>query len=144
MVFDLLLHPERAARLAYQDDFDGTLPGLTAVLRHVTQKVWEADVPRDPYDAELQRLAQQAWTDALVGLAARDGAAPAVRARVTQHLRDLQAWLDEHPGPARDEETVAHRNLVFDQLDRYLFRLYRPDERRAEPTMPPGAPIGGF
>ncbi|MDX1530159.1 MAG: zinc-dependent metalloprotease, partial [Rhodothermales bacterium] len=36
LVLGLLVHPERAARLAYQADADAALPGLHAVLGHVT------------------------------------------------------------------------------------------------------------
>ena len=142
LVFDLVVHPERAARLAYQEDFDGDLPGLTEVLTRVTDRVWGSDVPRDPYAAELHRIVQIAWVDALLDAASRTDAAPAVAARVTHKLRDLHGWLRDNPGTRRDEETLAHRAYVFDQLDRYLFRLYRAEQRRDDLTLPPGSPIG--
>lgn len=142
MVFDQIAHPERATRLVYQADFDAALPDLQETLTQVTTAVWEAPVPEDAYDAELQRTAQQGWTDALLRLAAAPELAPAARARVDHHLRQLHAWLQAHPGGARDPETAAHRSQAFDQLDRYLFRLYRPDEPRQRLETPPGSPIG--
>ncbi|GIV59684.1 MAG: hypothetical protein KatS3mg043_0773 [Rhodothermaceae bacterium] len=142
LVLGLLVHPERAARLTYQKDFDPSLPDLSEVLTTVSEFVWERSVPDDPYDAELQRTVQQVWTDALLDVSTRDDLAPAVRARMTQHLREVHAWLQDHPGNPRDHETVAHRAFVFDQIDRYLFREYRPDEPRADLTLPPGSPIG--
>lgn len=141
MVLNLIIHPERAARLAYQNDFDEELPGLNDVLAQVTQELWESRIPGDAYDAELQRIVQQVWVDALLDVASRPKLAPAVRSRVTQHLRDLHAWLEANP-VRRGQETIAHRALIFDQIDKYLFRLYQPTERRVHSTTPPGSPIG--
>ena len=142
LVLGLIVHAERAARTVYQHDFDPDLPGLDEVLETVTDEVWAQDVPRDPYDAELQRIVQQVWVDVLIGVAADEQSASAVRARILQKLREIYAWVQENPGGRRDEETIAHRAFVFDQLDRYLLRLYQPGERRAVPYTPPGQPIG--
>ncbi len=142
LVLGLLIHPERAARLVYQADFDRSLPGLSEVLTAVSERVWERPVPADPYEAELQRIVQQVWTDALLDVATRADLAPAARARIIQHLREVQVWLQDHPGDPGDHETVAHRTLLFDQIDRYLYRPYRPDEHYGEVTVPPGSPIG--
>ena len=138
-----LAQSERLARLAYQEDFNSDLPGLSDVLARTSEVVWERSVPGDPYDAELQRIVQGVWTDGLLETAAGDDLAPAVRARVIQHLRGLQAWLEENPGRRRDVETIAHRALTFDEIDRFLFRIYDEDEAdRDEITVPPGSPIG--
>ena len=143
VVLSGLVHGERLARLAYQEDFDPDLPSLSDMLARTSEVVWERSVLSDPYDAELQRIVQGVWTDALLETAAGDDLAPAVRARVVQHLRGLQGWLEENPGRRRDAETVAHRALAFDEIDRFLFRLYDADEAtRAEITVPPGSPIG--
>ncbi len=142
MTLDLLLRPERLARLAYQEDFDEELPGVSEILTRVSKVIWEKKVPEDPYDAELQRIVQGVWTDALLEAAEQSRLAPAVRARVTQHLRELHAWLEDNPGSRRDHETVSHRSLLYDEIDRYLFRLYRPDERPPAVSAPPGSPIG--
>ena len=142
LVLGLLVHPERAARLTFQADFNPSLPSLLAVLNTTTNYLWEARLPDDPYDAELQRLVQAVWVEVLLDLAAREDAAPAVAARVNQHLGALHAWLQENPGNRRDTETVAHRLYVFEQLDRYLFRLYHPERARDALRLPPGSPIG--
>ena len=138
-----LAQDERLARLAYQEDFNPDLPGLSDVLARISEVVWERSAPSDPYDAELQRIVQGVWTDALLETAAGDDLAPAVRARVVQHLRNLQGWLEENPGRRRDGEAIAHRALTFDEIDRFLFRIYDKDEAdRDEITVPPGSPIG--
>jgi hypothetical protein len=142
LVLTLLVHPERAARLAYQADFDATLPDLAPVLTRISEHVWEQRISTDPYDAELQRIVQQVWTDVLLDGAARPKLAPAVRARFTQHLREVRQWLSDNPGNSKDRETIAHRSEAFDQIDRFLLRFYRAEEQTTAPATPPGQPIG--
>ena len=140
MVFDLLVHPDRAARLAYQSDFDMSLPTLTDVLDLTTASVWEAPVAGNAYDAELQRTVQQVWMDALLEQAGNDDAAPAVQARITQHLRGLHQWLQDNSG--RTPETQAHRAQAHDMIGRFLNRDQSTATMPADITIPPGSPIG--
>ena len=140
MVFDLLVHPDRAARLVYQHDAASDLPALRTVLDQTTEAVWKAPGFNDPYDSELQRTVQQVWTDALLEQAGNDDAALAVQARITQHLRDLHQWLQDHPG--RDEESRAHRAQVHDMIGRFLNRDQSTATMPADITIPPGSPIG--
>ena len=140
MVFDLLANPERAARLVYQEDFDENLPGLDDLYERVFRRVWRAGAPRDSYEAELQRLTQQVWTDALLNLVTRSDVAPAVRARTLYHLREIRLWLENSRG--RGGETIAHRDFIYDEINRVLNRQYQAMENRTEITTPPGSPIG--
>ena len=140
MVLDLIIHPERAARLAYQSDFDANLPTLDIVLDQVTAAVWEAPVSGNAYDAELQRTVQQVWTDALLEQAGNDDVAPAVQARITQHLRTLHQWLQNNMG--RTSETQAHRAQAHDMISRFLDRSQETAPLPADITIPPGSPIG--
>lgn len=142
LVLGLLIHPQRAARLVLQNDLNPDLPALTQLLTAITEHVWQQPISDNRYDAELQRIVQQTWTDALLSTAARANLSPGVRARLTQHLRTLTEWLEANPGRARDAETVAHRALQFDTIERFLLRLYSPEERRATADVPPGSPIG--
>ncbi len=142
LVLGLIIHPQRAARTVYQNDFNPGLPDFKEILEIVSSETWGRSIPRDPYDAELQRVVQQVWIDELMGVAANESNASAVRATATQKLREIQDWLRENPGGRRDEETIAHRAMVFDQIDRYLLRIYRQGEGRKALTTPPGSPIG--
>ena len=126
----------------YQHDFNPDLPDFEEVVEHISNETWGKSVPRDPYDAELQRVVQQVWIDELIGVAANERTAPAVRAMATMKLREIHGWLQENLGGRRDEETLAHRTFVYDQIDRYLLRDYRPGEGRVELVTPPGSPIG--
>lgn len=140
MVFSLLLDPARAARLVYQHDADRRLPDLSDVLETVTTRIWTTEPAEDAYLAELERIVQQTWLDEVLAVVTRPSLAPPVRYRLFQHLLDLRAWLDREPGD--DLETRAHRAHVFDQVDRFLARLYTPQERAVSPETPPGQPIG--
>ena len=140
-IVSLLLEPSRVSRLVVQRDFDGGQPGLLDMLVRVTNGLWLADVPENPYDAELQRITQQVWTDALLDAASSSRYAPAARSRITLHLRDIHAWLSNNTTD-EEEETQAHRLALLDDIDRFLFRPYQPEEEQRDVTPPPGSPIG--
>lgn len=149
LVFSLVLHPSRTARLAYQNDFDGSLPGLLDVLDTVTERVWAAPVPDNAYEAELQRLVQRDWTEHLLEAAGTnrrtnraDGTSAAARSQIVYHLRTLHGALQESMNEG-SPETQAHRMDLFDMVDRWLFRPWQPDEAPSpDATIPPGSPIG--
>ena len=140
-VFSLLLEPTRAARLMVQRDFDGGQPGLLDMLVRTTNKVWLEKEPSNAYAAELQRVTQQVWTDRLLDAASSTRYAPAVRARISLHLRDIHAWLSNNTQDT-EEETQAHRLAALDDIDRFLFRPYQPQEEHRSIETPPGSPIG--
>jgi len=140
MVLNGIVHPERAMRLVGQHDADASLPSLRSVLTTVTDRVWKADVPSDAYRAELQRSVQQVWTDVLLQRTGHTDVAPAVQARMTQHLRRLSNWLASNAGA--DAETQAHRGHMRDAIERFLQRSQEADAPPAELDTPPGSPIG--
>lgn len=140
-VFGLLLNPSRTARLAYQKDFNPALSDLIEVLVAVTQKVVLSDIPRDAYEAELQRQTQQIWVDELLTAAASSSQAPAARSGILFHLKDLMTWLADH-ADEYDDQTRAHRFAMLDDIDRYIFRPFQTTEKPLRVTTPPGSPIG--
>ena len=140
LVFSLILQPERLSRLAYQSDFDSTLPDLAEVLDTIFDSTWEQRTSSDPYDAGLMRLAQQTYANLLLDVLITSKTAHPVRAQVQRHLRDIQQWLETNPGSNIEE--IAHRDLVYDDINRVLSRDYVGMETRATITTPPGSPIG--
>ncbi|MEZ4702788.1 MAG: zinc-dependent metalloprotease [Rhodothermales bacterium] len=140
LTFGMILRPERAARLVNQHDFDDDLPEFRDVLTRVFDAIWDVSVDRDDYDAELQRLVQQVWVDQLLALATNAGTAYPVRARALLNLREIQVWLEQNRG--RDPETIAHRDLIYDDIQRVMTRKYEEMENRTELDTPPGSPIG--
>ncbi len=140
MVLEALVDPERAMRLIAQHDENAALPSFRDVLARSTDAVWKAEAPGDDYEAELQRTVQQVWTDVLLDRARTADIAPAVRSRLTQHLRSLRDWLGDNPGS--DAETRAHRAEMRDALDRFLQRPQDATTPPASLEAPPGSPIG--
>ena len=141
MTFDMIVQPQRAARLAYQALSDSDLPSLTEVLNTVSDNLWKSGVAAEPAQAEVQRITQTVWLESLIDLAAQSGTAPAVRAAVDAHLRETHAWLEANVASV-DDATRRHRVYHENELERFLFRPYsEASERRALAT-PPGSPIG--
>lgn len=140
MVLSAVVQPERAMRLIAQHDENENLPSLRAVLSHVTDEVWKSSVPDDRYHAELQRTVQQVWTDVLLSRADESDVAPAVQARVRQHLGTLADWLDRNPGASA--ETQAHRERINGSIRRFLERNHDADVPTPTVDPPPGDPIG--
>lgn len=140
MVLEALVQPERAMRLVVQHDANADLPGLRAVLTQITDHVWKNEQAEGPYRAELQRTVQQVWTDILLSRASGAQVAPAVQARLVQHLRDLEDWLGRNRGT--DAETQAHRRSLQALIQRYLTRDHSTETPAPELETPPGSPIG--
>jgi len=144
IVFSQILNPERAARLTYQSDLDETLPSFHHVMETVSDAVWGVTVSEDAYEAELQRVVQQVWIDELIGLSSDRTVAPAVRAFVMERLRGFMEWIPESEISANDRETRYHREMILDDIERYLSRDYEAEEQREMMTIPPGSPIGSL
>ena len=140
MVLDALTVPERALRLIEQRDATPDLPGLQGTLAQITDAVWKADPPADGYRAEVQRTVQQVWTDVLLDRADAADGAPAVQARLEQHLRTLRDWLADHPGEGA--EAKAHRTAVRTSIERFFDRSHDAAARPSTVDAPPGSPIG--
>jgi hypothetical protein len=137
MTFGLLFDPERASRLVEQHALDPRLPDLDAVLTRTRQRVFASE-PADGYRAEIARTVQRSMADRLMDLAA--GAPMSqVRAEAVQQLRDLCTRLRE---PSRaDRAERAHRQLLVDDITRFLERPAFPTDRRTLVPAPPGSPI---
>jgi hypothetical protein len=111
------------------------------MMVRVTNAVWLKNESDNPYAAELQRMTQQVWTDLLLNAASSTRYSPAVRARISLHLRDVHAWLSNNSSEG-EEESQAHRLAALDDIDRFLFRPYQPEEDHRSISTPPGSPIG--
>lgn len=144
LVASLLLHPQRAARLVQQADFDAGQLGFAEVLGRATTSLFAAP-PADTYHAALARRAQAVWVDGLTALTADTDAAPEVRALAESELRALVARLGATGAraPRSDSETAAHATFLTAEIARFLARDYaEPTQRGTRLDIPPGSPIG--
>lgn len=138
LVFTMIFHPERAARLVQYHARDSRQPGLEEVMDRVVQATWKAPHAAG-YHGEVQRVVDVAALRALMMLAANEGAAPQARAVALLKLQELRTWLKT--AGAMDAAQRAHFAFALDQLRRFEDN---PKEWSApKPAeIPPGQPIG--
>jgi hypothetical protein len=134
-----LLTPTRAARMVAQKAVDASLPGLDDVIGRLVATVFDAR-PANGYEAEIKRAMQRVVLSQLMELAE---AAPMtqVRAIATQALRALPTRPSMTAATSTGVER-ASRQLLADDIKRFLDRPYTELRPMAIPTPPPGAPIG--
>jgi len=141
MVVSGLLVNDRAARLVAQHAVDPSLPGLDDVLNRLVATVIDA-VPATPYEAEINRAMERVLINRVMSLA-QSAPMTQVRALATQTLRRVQS---RYAATAAGQPTaeLAHRQLVVDDIKRFLERS--ADTMRPADTLqpPPGAPIGDY
>jgi Met-zincin len=134
-----LLEPSRAARLPLTGEADAVT--LDALLRRLLEATWEAPPDKHRKRAALQRVAQRVVLDAVLDLAAREDAAPEVRALVLRRLFLFGGRLDEIWRSA-EAAAKAHAWTAWRDVQEFLDH---PETRRSRPAplpIPPGRPIG--
>jgi len=141
MVVAGMLTPTRAARMVAQKAVDNTLPGLDEVIARLVTTVFDAR-PANGYQAEIKRGMERVVVSQLMELA--EGAPNTqVRAIATQSLKGLRTRASVLPGTMASADR-AHRQLVEDDIKRFLDRPYTELRPVVIPEPPPGAPIGDF
>ncbi len=141
MVVDMILQPERAARLVAFATRRPNMLTLGETVDSLIADTWNAPVPASGKLAALQRVTQRAVADRLLLLAADTTAAPEVRAIMELEIRDLQ------PQAARRALTGsvtarAHWYAIAGDFQRWIDRRELPAPTKALEA-PPGDPFGG-
>ena len=137
MVVSGLLTNDRAARMVAQHAVNPALPGLEDVLGRVVTTVFDA-TPTTPYEMEINRAMERVVLEQVMSLA-QSAPNTQVRAIASQTLRRLQ---QRNTPVVTSLPEQAHRQLMVDDIKRFLEQgmdLLRP---AATPAPPPGAPIG--
>jgi hypothetical protein len=142
-----ILTSDRAARLVEQKLFDATLPGLENVIDSLFAATFGA-TSFTPYEAEVQRVTENAVIDGLIRLA-ESASMPQVRAIAALRLQRRGADLSRIaqtgglPGAlATNDASAAHALMLSADIRRFLERPSGPVLRLSTPAAPPGAPIG--
>jgi hypothetical protein len=119
-IADLLLHPQRAARLVSFAAADPAQLSLSEVLRTLLDVTWAAPAGGGAVagDAALRRVAQRAVLDAMLDLAGDERATAEVRAVTEHHLAGLLERV-QRPGRGGPEEE-GHRAAARRDLVRYF------------------------
>jgi len=139
MVVSTLMTPTRAARMVAQKAIDPSLPGLEDVIARLVTAVFDQR-PTNGYQAEIKRGMERVVASTLMELA--EGAPNTqVRAIATQALKGLRTRVTV-AGAAMASADRAHRQLLDDDIKRFMDRPYTELRPNVIPEPPPGAPIG--
>ncbi len=130
---EMLLNPQRAARLVEFHARDEKAPGLEEVIEALLRASWESGVTAG-YEGEIRRTVDQVVLYRLMSLAANQQTSAQVRAVASWELGKLKTWLGTNYQGAHGEYGVA-------QIERFLkdpkeIPVVKPV------TVPPGQPIG--
>jgi hypothetical protein len=141
MVAQLLLNPERAARLVQQHALDASLPGLAEVIDSALGIA--KPEPEDTYLAAIGRAAQRVMVDRLMWLA-QTARSPEVKAIAQMKLRHFLVQLPDVSTAqlAGAGEGTAHVMQLASDVRRFLERPWDPQVLPRPFTPPPGMPIG--
>ncbi len=136
VTFDLLLDPERAARLVAQKAIDPALPGFADVLKRLESRIFTGGGSN--YDAALSALVQRAYVDHVLTLA-ESAEMPLVRAEARYALMGLLNTTLR--GGAGGRASASHEQLAAD-IRGWIAGTYKPAEKKVKLNVPPGSPIG--
>ena len=140
MVVSGILTAERASRLVAQHAVNQRLPGLEDVLARIVAAVFDV-APSTTYEAEINRAMERVVLRRVMALA-QSAPMTQVRAVATETLRRLQARYTPIGVTAIAE--AAHRQLIVDDIKRFIDQAAGALPPAAIPEPPPGAPIGDY
>ena len=132
LTFDVLLHPQRAARLVEFHRRDARNPSLDDVLRQTFDRVMST--PKQGRTGAIAYAVQARYAFALMELADSDSG-PAVKAAAFNLLGDMEKQLEAHKS--------AENAWLATQIQAYRYRP-APASKPSTPAkaLPPGSPIG--
>ena len=132
LTFDVLLHPQRAARLVEFHRRDARNPSLDDVLRQTFDRVMST--PKQGRTGAIAYAVQARYAFALMELANSDSG-PAVKAAAFNLLGDMEKQLEAHKS--------AENAWLATQIQAYRYRP-APASKPSTPAkaLPPGSPIG--
>ncbi len=143
VVLEGIFSNTRAARLVAQKAVDASLPGLEDVLNRLSATIFDVR-PANGYEQEINRAMERALVSRLMTMA-ESAPMTQVRAIATQTLKSLPARPSLlASGALTNTAERAHRQLMADDIKRFLDRPYTELRPATIPAPPPGAPIGDF
>lgn len=134
-----LLDPRRAARMIEFNAQDKKYPHFRESVAALVNTVWKSPRPANGYHAAIERAMQYLLVQRLMDLAANPDATPAVRAVANRALVDLGTELKAARSASPDGD---QRQLIQQEIERFLARPEAPRQRPAQLQTPAGEPIG--
>jgi hypothetical protein len=142
MTVNLILNPERAARLIEYHARDKSYPGFVEVTNALVETTWKAS-RSDDLNSEIRRVVDTLVLQRLMWLAANDQARTQVRAIANSEIEALQKWIGIQIASASNADQKAHLQFSLSQI-----QLFQQDPTKVKFTAPvqtpAGAPIGSF
>ena len=139
LTLDVLLNPERAARMIAAHARQPDLPGFDEVVSSLMAATWYA-AKRQGIEAEIQRATGNQVLVRLMLLANHDGTNAQVRALALDAVNGLESWLSARAARETDAGWRAHYGLA-----RFRIERMRQDPASVEAlktvSAPPGSPI---
>ena len=134
---ELLLHPERMARVVDYHSRDNDYPGLGDIVDAMLGATWNAATPPDTYYAQVQEVAERSVLDGVMEQASSADNPARVRAVLSAKLDELAQQLDASSAPG------PHQKLALEDIRRWQNRPEGTVPGSTRPDIPPGSPIGG-
>ncbi len=142
MTISAILQPERAGRMEEQHRVDTRSPSFKEALNLLVTQVWSKRYQSNEQEQAIMRVVQNVLVTELIRLAGVEGnISDDVRALATGQLRELEQELQT--SSRRDADVSrAHRDLLWDTIQRFLSRPQKPAADTKPLSAPPGSPIG--
>lgn len=139
LTLDVLLDPERAARMIAAHARQPELPGFDELLSSLMASTWYAG-KREGIEAEIQRAIGSQLLVRLMLLANDAEADAQVRAIALDTINGLESWLAARAARETDTGWRAHYGLAAFRIERLRADPSSVSELSKEPA-PPGSPI---
>ncbi len=139
ITIELLLHPERSARLVQYHARDMQSPSLEEVAERILTMTWKSK-RASGLGAEVQRAVESLVLDRAMALANTPAAGSQVQAVMHAKLREFRTWAIEQAKAAAPSQR-AHLEFAAERVRKFEIDPGRITIPRA-PEPPPGQPIG--
>lgn len=140
MTVNMILQPERDARLVEYHARDNRHPGLQEVVDRLLKSTWQSPHGAG-YAAEIRRTVDHVVLNYLLQLAADEEAEPQVRAIANLKLEELRQWLSRQLAVTKDEDLKAHYFFAANRIKNFLANPQIPFKTHTI-DWPEGPPIG--
>ena len=142
LTLDVLLDPERAARMVAGNARQSAQPGFGELTESLVRATWHARQRRG-IDGEIQRITNNLVLERLMLLGVNEEADRQVRAIAFDRIRQLDSWLSERLAVETTRRWRSHYRLARHRIQRMLDDPASLDTL-VPVTPPPGSPLGDF
>jgi len=133
LTFDVLLNPQRAARMVELNRRDSRNLGFEEMLQSVTEQLMS--VRPTGRQKEISEAVQRRYVFGLMDLMKNSGATPSVKTKVQKTLASLKGNYARRSG--------ANADYLKSEISRFLDRPASEQSTAPKPArLPPGSPIG--